>query len=298
MRKHIALLVLLTTSLLWAIPSEKCVTKRAVNCNGYTFRSSLEGCCHIFCPSYGETLVEGKCAPTWYCPNIKEFFARERKECPTRQQFEEEEKAKKIAEEKKRKREREKRCKNDELQTESVRKTAKKKRDLYEKEYGGSFFDSRDGRKYKTITIGNQEWMAENLDYKSDDSYCLNKKKENCRKYGRLYSKAAALSGKALQKKGTLVVKGLCPDGWHLPTEDEFNTLFETVGGGPAAKLTSLGGWGDCAHHGGTDDFAFTIVQSGYFDKFYDSYRTNGAFFWYTEDVDRAGLKEDVYFFL
>lgn len=297
MKKICVILIFFCVSFLWAVPSEKCVTKGTVRCG--TFLGLPKSCCHVFCPSYGEKILEGDCAPTWYCPNIKEFFARERKECPTRQQLEAEEKARKIAEEKRRKEKAAKRCKDDELATEKVRKTAKKKRDLYEKEKGGSFVDSRDGRKYKTITIGNQEWMAENLDYKLDDSYCLNDKKENCRKYGRLYSEAAAVSGKALQKNGSLIVKGLCPDGWHLPTEDDFETLFETVGekNVAATKLTTSGGWGDCAHKGGTDDFAFSIVQSGNFDKKYGSYDTEGSFFWYAEGTNEARCKNFWYHF-
>lgn len=297
MRRLIALLVLLMSSSLWAVPSEKCVTKGTVRCG--TFLGLPKSCCHVFCPSYGEKLLEGDCAPTWYCPNIKEFFARERKECPTRKQFEAEEQAKKKASEKREKEKREKICKDDELATKNLRKNAKKERDLYEKEHGGLFVDSRDGKKYKTITIGNQEWMAENLNYKSEDSYCLDDKKENCRKYGRLYSEAASVSGKALQKKGSIVVQGLCPDGWHLPTRDEFETLFETVGGKnvAATKLTSSGGWGDCAHKGGTDDFAFSIVQSGLFNKGWGSYNTRGSYFWYAKGTNEAGCKEFWYNF-
>ena len=286
MKKSCVFLILLSISFLWAIPSEKCVTKGMVECG--TLLSLPLSCCHVFCPSYGEKLLRGDCAPTWYCPNIEEFFARERKVCPTRQQFEAEQKAERIAEEKRRKEKEIKKCKEDEQATRSIRKAAKKKRDLYEKQHGGSFVDSRDGRKYKTITIGNQEWMAENLNYESDDSYCPEEKKENCQKYGRLYSSSAAISGKVVQKKGSLVVQGLCPDGWHLPTSDEFGALLETVGGYKvaAAKLTSSGGWGSCGHEGGTDDFAFSIVQSGSFDRGY--YHRTGSCLWYATDYKSA----------
>ncbi|WP_290737324.1 FISUMP domain-containing protein [Fibrobacter sp. UBA3718] len=77
--------------------------------------------------------------------------------------------------------------------------------------------DPRDGRVYKTTTIGAQTWMAENLDYEIADSYCYNNDTSNCKKYGRLYTRDAALKA--------------CPAGWHLPSMEEFRILIKTVGG-------------------------------------------------------------------
>lgn len=123
----------------------------------------------------------------------------------------------------------------------------------------GEFTDSRDGQKYKTVKIGNQVWMAENLNYNIDSlkSMCYNNSVDSCFKYGRLYNWSAANS--------------VCPQGWHLPTIDEWDTLVSYVGSGTAKiTLKSASGW----DKNGTNDFGFTALpagnyQGGYHDDFY-----------------------------
>lgn len=128
--------------------------------------------------------------------------------------------------------------------------------------------DSRDGQIYKTVKIGDQIWMAENLNFEVDSSYCYNDSAKYCTKYGRLYSWVAA--------------NRACLDGWHLPTIDEFETLLATVGKQSIAgkKLKSASGWNNDGN--GTDDFGFTALPAGIWygkDKYYN-YEGHHANFW------------------
>ena len=84
----------------------------------------------------------------------------------------------------------------------------------------GTFTDPRDGQKYKTVKIGNQVWMAKNLNFNASGSSCYNSSLSNCETYGRMYSQSAAMD--------------ICPDGWHLPSSTEWNTLLANV---PRAKM-------------------------------------------------------------
>lgn len=137
----------------------------------------------------------------------------------------------------------------------------------------GTLTDKRDGRTYKTIVIGEQEWMAENLNYayKAGGSIygnaCYGGDSDNCIKYGRLYTWGAVMDSvktgcgidmafgqmptedcDALGKKVKAGenVQGICPDGWHLPNHEEVLTLFNHV--------DSITGYDPMAHQM-ADDF-------------------------------------------
>ena len=75
-----------------------------------------------------------------------------------------------------------------------------------------SFVDSRNGKSYKTVRIGKQIWMAENLKFATPTgSWCYNDSTINCEKYGTLYDWDGANIA--------------CPSGWHLPTVTDFEYL-------------------------------------------------------------------------
>lgn len=106
----------------------------------------------------------------------------------------------------------------------------------------GSLFDNRDGQTYKTVQIGDQIWMAENLNYVTDNSFCYDDDLTYCQIYGRLYTWAAAMDssgifsasgsncGKGNTCSSLYPTRGICPQGWHLPTYGEFKTLLLTTG--------------------------------------------------------------------
>ena len=159
----------------------------------------------------------------------------------------------------------------------------------------GFMTDERDGQIYKTVTIGNQIWMAENLNYahtgipytyyrgdSDSSSWCYGNIAENCTKYGRLYTWATAMDsiaefsdngkgcGYYVECSPIYPVRGICPSGWHLPTQDEWDTLFTVVGGRSTAYevLKSTSGWSKYGN--GTDAFGFNVLPAGLRDLYGD----------------------------
>ena len=87
------------------------------------------------------------------------------------------------------------------------------------------FVDPRDGQTYDIVTIGTQTWFAQNLNYDTGDdaSACYDDNSENCFIYGRLYTGVGAQT--------------VCPEGWHLPSKEEWETLIDYLGGIDAAHI-------------------------------------------------------------
>jgi uncharacterized protein (TIGR02145 family) len=120
----------------------------------------------------------------------------------------------------------------------------------------GFMKDPRDGQIYKTVKIGNQVWMAENLNYETETSACPDGDSRNCKRMGRLYTWAEA--------------KTVCPEGWRLPTSADFaQILAQSLDGNPGAvsneagaKLKSRDGWFKKGN--GSDEFGFNALPAGY----------------------------------
>ena len=142
----------------------------------------------------------------------------------------------------------------------------------------GLLTDERDGQTYKTVKIRDLWWMKENLKYRylqptssmDSSSFCYNDTLEYCGIDGRLYLWSAAMDsagvfsdngkgcGYGSECNHAAVVRGVCPAGWHLPSEEEWNNLFQAVGYGNfiGDKLKTTTGW----YSNGTDDYSFSVA--------------------------------------
>ncbi len=154
--------------------------------------------------------------------------------------------------------------------------------------YSNVLIDSRDGTSYKTVKIGEQLWMAENLKYLPElakpysysdiiPHYYVNdyygtdinvaKTTENYKTYGVLYNWPAAMNGAEVNSNQG-VVQGICPSGWHLPDHSEWEQLINYLGGdsiaGGKLKETGLTHW-KSPNTGATNESGFTALPgSGY----------------------------------
>ena len=197
------------------------------------------------------------------------------------------------------------------------------------------FTDLRDNKEYKIIEIGEQIWMAENLNYSGNDNElgkCYRGRApypdyeviELCDKYGRLYDWETAMK--------------VCPDGWHLPSHEEWEKLGNEVGENAGKKLKSIDGWqcignimyegmptsefmdewgdleytsgyqGACQQPGnGTDEFGFSALASGAIshkgssgyaieDGFWWSATDEGDFWWRYSEEDNKSAYINMYY--
>ena len=188
----------------------------------------------------------------------------------------------------------------------------------------GTFRDTRDAMLYYTIEIGNQTWMAQNLNYvthggNADDgvaSWCYDDA-ESCAKYGRLYTWAAAMDkpegscgkGHVCGKTGT--VQGICPDGWHLPSKEELHKLLSFASTGVDSITTEYGKYdydaagtmlrnptewtlGEEAEPGveipeGLDKYGFSVLPAGYYDTGYIAVGS-WTYFWSSSEIGEKGV--------
>ncbi|MFA5496841.1 MAG: FISUMP domain-containing protein [Bacteroidales bacterium] len=162
------------------------------------------------------------------------------------------------------------------------------------REAPNTFKDSRDGKVYKTVTIGSQVWMAENLAYlpfvvgpetRSDTDPCYYvygyygtdvttaKTRSNYLTYGALYNWPAAMQGEPSSDANPSRVQGICPTGWHLPSDAEWTQLINYLGDANVVggKLKATTHW-ESPNEGATNETGFTALPGGY-------YNTGGSFY-------------------
>jgi uncharacterized protein (TIGR02145 family) len=132
--------------------------------------------------------------------------------------------------------------------------------------------------------IGNQTWLKRNLNYvpSTGNSWCYSgtdystgsgvsiTAEEGCARYGRLYDWATAMALPSSCNSSTCASQvqtkhqGICPSGWHIPTNDDWSTLENNVGGSSTAgrHLKSVNGWYNNGN--GLDTYGFSALPGGY----------------------------------
>jgi uncharacterized protein (TIGR02145 family) len=138
------------------------------------------------------------------------------------------------------------------------------------------FKDDRDGKEYTTVTIGEQTWMAQNLNYTptGGNSWCYDNEPDNCNKYGRLYDWETAMD--------------VCPVGWHLPSREEWGELAVAAGG--TGEYGGDGGTAGTAlkagepNWDGSDIYGFTALPGGFRNSTGDfcCVGNSGSGYWWT----------------
>lgn len=168
----------------------------------------------------------------------------------------------------------------------------------------GTLVDSRDSMVYRTVEIGKQVWMAENLklsyEYGTSHGLCYDRDVKNCQYYGRLYNWSAAMDsagvsgirtegcgyGNVCGNRG--VVNGVCPDGWALPTTNDWMALAVAVGNAATAGvfLKSFAEWNGTGM--GSDSYGFSAYPGGFFG--FSGFEGFGsvAKFWTSSEVNSS----------
>lgn len=156
----------------------------------------------------------------------------------------------------------------------------------------GSFIDERDGQEYKWVKIGDQTWMAENLNFgmmgnerkwmnkNTIVKLCYDNNENNCDIFGGLY--LGYIMDQFSPDRGP---NGICPPGWHVPSDDEWQVLTDYQGGknmaGGSMKEAGTVLW-DPPNTGANNSSGFTALPGGYFDIGVGRFVGKGkaCFFW------------------
>jgi uncharacterized protein (TIGR02145 family) len=142
-----------------------------------------------------------------------------------------------------------------------------------------TFTDFRDKQKYRTVKIGRQIWMAQNLNFAGESNNigkCYDNDFEFGDIYGRLYDWETA--------------KNICPKGWHLPTKEDWETLVKFVGGRNVAgnKLKAKEGWYNKGN--GSDEFGFSALPGGLWHSNQKFIWIGSKGVWWSKTENNTGL--------
>lgn len=162
----------------------------------------------------------------------------------------------------------------------------------------GTMTDARDGEVYETLTIGSQTWMAENLRYNAAGSW-LNPANP-CPKYGRLYDWTTVMNGSTSSSASPSGVQGICPSGWHLPSDAEWSTLEVALGmnssdaattgyrGTHGTGMKSTAGWNSSGN--GTNASGFNAFPAGRYGPGSFYYLGGSTYFWSSTENSSSSL--------
>ncbi len=148
------------------------------------------------------------------------------------------------------------------------------------KTYGSVTYN---GQTYKTVVIGSQTWMAENLNYdvpNNTTDVCYGNDSSNCAQYGRLYNWSTAMvldascNSSSCSSQIQTKHRGICPTGWHIPSNADWDKLYRYADGtsgtsspydSPTAGryLKASTGWN--SHRGieNLDTYGFSALPGG-----------------------------------
>jgi uncharacterized protein (TIGR02145 family) len=157
----------------------------------------------------------------------------------------------------------------------------------------GIFFDARDGQAYKTVEIGNQNWMAENLNFDAGEgSWAYNSNTSDNTSYeaqGMYYNWETACE--------------VCPEGWHLPSESEFKELIAFLGGrivaGSKLKEYGTSHWDELdsgESSGATNSSSFTALPNGFYNQNLNKFTYVGKTGYFQSSTESSYGEESNYY--
>lgn len=129
----------------------------------------------------------------------------------------------------------------------------------------GTYIDKRDGQVYKTIDIDGIVYFAENLNYASEGSRCYDDKESNCSILGRHYTVSQAVDKSDTSKK---IIQGICPEGTHLMTSDEYEKIIGKGTSVPTDKFYASYDGGEYSNHykNNKNLSGFSLIFAGCYD--------------------------------